>query len=258
MGSGAGAGLIGARSLITLVVVLVVSGAVIEDATHQAHAGGTVHQTLCRAEPLLVAHPAGGQRAWQCAFAAATPATAFAQQHVLLLCWRRREEWQWEWHPLLAGGYLCSFIGIGVLREGRSGSGRGGRGEDFGFSGEKAGGGDDLGGGGGEAARRVVVHSGGRHSVVQQPLIGAGAATAAGRTRTAAKGDPGVGGGILMGVGGAFAPGLLLVVVVVVAPSIECLLAVVQPGASLAGPFVAGGLLGHNQRAVDVVVLQVG
>lgn len=79
----------------------------------------------------------------------------------------------------------------------------------------------------------------------QQPLIGAGAATAAGGAGTAIEGDPGVGGRVLRGVGGAIAPGLLLLLVVV-APSVKCLLAVAQPGASLAGSFVAGGLLGHH------------
>lgn len=100
-----------------------------------------------------------------------------------------------------------------------------------------------------------MVHCGGRRSVVQQPLIRAGAATAACRAGATAEGDPGVGGGVLMGVGGAFTPGLLLVVV---APSIECLRTVTQPGASVAGPFVAGGLLGYHGRAVDVVILEVG
>lgn len=54
VGTGAGAGVVGAGALIVLV------GAMVEDALHQAHTCAIVDQGLGRAQALLVADPAGG------------------------------------------------------------------------------------------------------------------------------------------------------------------------------------------------------
>lgn len=83
VGVGAGAGVVGARALVVLV------GAVVEDALDQAHAGGVVDQVLRRAQTLLVAHPARGQSPGQGALLALAFPTGLAQQEVLVQLLRR-------------------------------------------------------------------------------------------------------------------------------------------------------------------------
>lgn len=66
VGAGAGAGVVSAGALIVLI------GAVVEDALHQAHAGAVVDQGLGRAQAFLVADPAGGQCPRGCTLLALT------------------------------------------------------------------------------------------------------------------------------------------------------------------------------------------
>lgn len=107
---------------------------------------------------------------------------------------------------------------------------------------------------------RMAVRCGGGGSVVQQPLVRRGAAAAADRAGSTVEGNPRVGSGVLLRVG--LTPPLLkvlmlvIVVVVVIGPQ-KALLALAQPGDSSAGRLLAGGLLGHDGGAVDVVVLHV-
>lgn len=70
--------MVGARALVVLV------GAVVEDALHQAHAGAVVDQGLGRAQAFLVADPAGGQCPGGCALLALTLPAGLAQQEVLV------------------------------------------------------------------------------------------------------------------------------------------------------------------------------
>lgn len=106
----------------------------------------------------------------------------------------------------------------------------------------------------------VVVHCGGGGSVVQQPLVGRGAAAAADRAGSTIKGNPRVGSGVLLGVG--LTPPLLkvlmlvIVVVVVIRPQ-KAFLTLAQPGDSSAGQLLARGLLGYDSGTVDVVVFHV-
>lgn len=81
VGTGAGAGVVGTGALIVLV------GAVVEDALHQAHACAVVDQGLGRAQALLVADPAGGQRPGGRTLLALTLPTGLAQQEVLVQLW---------------------------------------------------------------------------------------------------------------------------------------------------------------------------
>lgn len=78
VGVGAGAGVVGTRALVVLV------GAVVEDALDQAHAGGVVDQVLRRAETLLVAHPARRQSPGQGTLLALAFPAGLAQQEVLV------------------------------------------------------------------------------------------------------------------------------------------------------------------------------
>ena len=73
--------MVGTGTLIVLV------GAVVEDALHQAHAGAIVDQRLRRAQALLVADPAGGQRPGGRALLALTLPAGLAQQEVLVQLW---------------------------------------------------------------------------------------------------------------------------------------------------------------------------
>lgn len=65
--------MVSTRALVILV------GAVVEDALDETHAGGVVDQVLCRAEALLVAHPAGRQSPGQRALLTLAFPTGFAQ-----------------------------------------------------------------------------------------------------------------------------------------------------------------------------------
>lgn len=78
VGAGAGAGMVSAGALIILI------GAVVEDALHQAHTCTIVDQGLGRAQALLVADPAGGQRPRGRTFLAFTLPTGLTQQEVLV------------------------------------------------------------------------------------------------------------------------------------------------------------------------------
>jgi len=69
---------VGTRALVVLV------GAVVEDTLDETHAGGVVDQVLCRAEALLVAHPARRQSPGQRALLALAFPAGFAQQKVLV------------------------------------------------------------------------------------------------------------------------------------------------------------------------------
>lgn len=108
----------------------------------------------------------------------------------------------------------------------------------------------------------VVVHRRGGGGVVQQPLIRRGAAAAADRAGPPTEGNPRVGGAVLVGVGLGLAPALLVVLVlvimmmVVVCPQ-EGLLILTEPIDSPVHGLLAGGLLGHDGGAVDVVVLHM-
>lgn len=70
--------MVGAGALVVLV------GAVVEDALHEAHAGAVVDQGLRGAQALLVADPAGGQRPGRRALLALALAAGLAQQEVLV------------------------------------------------------------------------------------------------------------------------------------------------------------------------------
>lgn len=84
-----GAGFVRTRAFIILVL-----GAVVEDAFDQTHAGGSVHQALSGAQTLLVTHPAGGQGPGQCALSAAAFPTRLTHHQVLLLSWRGGDQRQ--------------------------------------------------------------------------------------------------------------------------------------------------------------------
>lgn len=75
--------MVGAGALIVLV------GAVVEDALHQAHAGAVVDQGLGGAQALLVADPARGQRPGCRALLALALPAGLAQQEVLVQLGRR-------------------------------------------------------------------------------------------------------------------------------------------------------------------------
>lgn len=96
--------------------------------------------------------------------------------------------------------------------------------------------------------------------MVQQPLIGRGAAAAADRAGPAAEGNPRVGGGVLVGVG--LAPALLVVLVLVIVMMVvvcpeEGLLILTKPGDSSVHRLLARGLLGDDGGTVDVIVLHM-
>lgn len=96
--------------------------------------------------------------------------------------------------------------------------------------------------------------------MVQQPLIGRGAAAAADRAGPPAEGNPRVGGGVLVRVG--LAPALLVVLVLVIVMMVvvcpqEGLLILTKPGDSSVCRLLARGLLGDDGGAVDVIVLHM-
>jgi hypothetical protein len=66
---------------------IVLIGAVVENTLHQAHAGAVVDQGLGRAQALLIADPAGGQRPRGRTLLAFTLPTGLAQQEVLVQLW---------------------------------------------------------------------------------------------------------------------------------------------------------------------------
>lgn len=107
----------------------------------------------------------------------------------------------------------------------------------------------------------LVVHCRRGCCMVQQPLIRRGTAAAADGAGPSTKGNPRMGGGILVRV--RLAPALLvglmlmIMMVVVVCPK-EGLLILAEPGDSTVCRLLAQWLLGDNSRAVDVVVFHVG
>lgn len=237
----------------------------VEDPFDQAHAGGCIHQALGRAQALLVADPARGEGSGERTLCATALPTVLAEKEVLLLGRGGRDQPQ-RWRASGGAQTSCRHrcrLEVQRFRGGGAGGSRGRRGEDLGLRGS-------------EAARSpsrdcvdgalvgqqvgVVVHGGGGRGVVQQPLIGRGAAAAADGAGSAAEGNPRVGSGVLVGMG--LAPALLVglvlvvVVVVVVGPQ-EGLLVLTQPRDPSVGRLVAGGLLGDYGGAVDVVVLHM-
>lgn len=143
------AGLVRTRALVVLVL-----GAVVEDAFDQTHAGGRVHQALGGAQTLLVTDPAGGKAAGQRALSTATLPTCLAHHKVLLL--RRRGGDQ---RLSVPDARTRSSTRLQVKRFGGRGAGRA---EAFGAA-------DGVEHAVGQVG--VVVHHGGGGCVVQQPLV---------------------------------------------------------------------------------------
>lgn len=85
--------------------LIVLVGAVVEDALHQAHAGAVVDQGLGGAQALLVADPAGGQRPGGRAVLALTLPTGLAQQEVLV---------QLRWDPGALEVQWLALDGLGL------------------------------------------------------------------------------------------------------------------------------------------------
>lgn len=157
-----GAGLVRTRALVVLVL-----GAVVEDAFDQAHAGGRVHQALGGAETLLVTDPAGGQAAGQSALGAATLPTRLAHHQVLLLGRRGGDQRQ----SVLPDAGTRPSAGLCRLEVQRFGGRGAGRAEAFGLRGRESGGGAADGVDHAVGQVGVVVDHRGGGSVVQQPLV---------------------------------------------------------------------------------------
>lgn len=113
VGAGAGAGMVSAGALIILV------GAMVEDALYEAHARAIVDQGLGRAQALLVADPAGGQRPRGRTFLALTLPTGLTQQEVLIQLWRSCWALEVQWLTVDRLGLEAHSPGRSLLSHGR-------------------------------------------------------------------------------------------------------------------------------------------
>lgn len=91
--------------MVSAGALIVLVGAVVEDTLHQAHARAVVDQGLGRAQALLVADPAGGQRPRGRTLFAFTLPTGLAQQEVLVQLW-------WERRALEVQGLAVDNLGL--------------------------------------------------------------------------------------------------------------------------------------------------
>lgn len=107
--------MVGAGALIVLV------GAVVEDALHQAHAGAIVDQRLGGAQALLVADPAGGQRPGGRALLALTLPAGLAQQEVLVQLWGDGRALEVQWLAVDGLGLDAHGPRGGLVSHGRGG-----------------------------------------------------------------------------------------------------------------------------------------